>query len=355
VAELRIQNPGDDGGYLLEALLESCTGADSGGGIFAWATRSGSAALLDDPTFIEFLKDGTFELIVGTDSITDEPAVEVLALRDEQLPTLSIRAFVHDETALFHPKMAWFVAGRQLTLIVGSGNLTLGGTRGNWEAFSIATLRGSQARAAEAQIRSWLSEVDRNLLPLAHPRVQERAKRNTGRERDFKRLRKISPPTPVPPSEALEVLVAEIPKAGDRWSQANFDLANYEGFFGAKAGTQRRIALYHVEGDGSLGGLESRPSVEVKSQNYRFELAAAKGRPYPDDGPPIGAFVRLDTGIFIYELLLPGDGGYDALAKFLHAEWSGRADRMRRVRTTVDKLRSRWPDAPLWKASTADL
>ncbi len=115
------------------------------------------------------------------------------------------------------------------------------------------------------------------------------------------------------------MLVAEIPKAGNRWAQANFDLANYEGFFGAKVGSQRRISLHHVDASGALGEVESRPSVEVASQNYRFELAAARGRDYPSEGSPIGVFLRLGTGEFLYALLLPGEAGYRQVDNLLSA------------------------------------
>jgi hypothetical protein len=113
--------------------------------------------------------------------------------------------------------------------------------------------------------------------------------------------------------------------------------------------------MYEVAADGSLGDLESRPSVEVKSQNYRFELAAAKGVAYPADGRPIGVFMRLDTGEFLYVLLLPGDAGYAAVSAFLDTEWDGPARQVRRVRTSVKALKSAWPNAPLWKAALPKL
>jgi hypothetical protein len=113
--------------------------------------------------------------------------------------------------------------------------------------------------------------------------------------------------------------------------------------------------MYEVESDGSLGDLESRPSIEVKSQNYRFELAAAKGVDYPANGRPIGVFVRLDTGDFLYMLLLPGDSGYTQMTEFLAARWSGPVRQVRRVRTSVQALKGSWPGSPLWKAALPKL
>jgi hypothetical protein len=149
-----------------------------------------------------------------------------------------------------------------------------------------------------------------------------------------------------PPDSA--VLVAEIPKSGDRWNQANFDVGTYENYFGARVGTQRRIILQHISDSGQLASLESRPSVEVASQNYRFELAAAAGIIYPSNGRPIGVFIRQHNGVFIYRLILPSDSSYAKVRLILDSEWTGRTDRMRRVVTTAARLATYWPDAPFW-------
>src|SRR4051812_31023719 len=103
--DLRFQDAGANGGYLLEELLEACSAAQRGGGIFAWVNTSGSRALLEDETFVDFAKVGRFDLVVGMDSITDEAAVEALKARAEELSNVRIRAFVHNETGLFHPKL----------------------------------------------------------------------------------------------------------------------------------------------------------------------------------------------------------------------------------------------------------
>lgn len=351
--DLRLQDPGAEEGYLLEALLVACNEAERGGAIFAWTNHSGATLLLGDPTFRAFAERGHFRLVVGTDSITDERALQTLTRHLAELPNVAARAFVHEEGVLFHPKLAWFAWEHTLRLLIGSGNLTVGGTRGNWEAFVVADLTGDDATAVESQLDDWLTHWQDQLLALDDPKVLARVKRNTGRERDFKRLRKLPAPEPETPSAGLEVLIAEIPKAGTRWSQANFDQKNYEEFFGAKVGSQRRISLVPVTSDGSLGEIETRPSVEVKSHNYRFELATAKGLPYPESGRPTAVFVRLPSGIFLYRLLMPGSAEHATVSHFLSSSSSG-GTRMRRVRTTVAALRSAWPDAPLWRAADAD-
>lgn len=352
--QFRFQDPGADAGYLLETLIQCCVGAHSGGAIFAWTNSSGAKSLLADETFVKFVELGAFDLVVGIDLITDEAAVKMLIERDAALENLHVRVFLHEERAIFHPKLAWFETKKGLRLIVGSGNLTMGGLRGNWEAFSVSQVDGAEADAIKKRLAAWREDWESVLVPVTDPRVMERAKKNTGNERSLKGATKKVPPETITDEEA-SVLVAEIPAAGVRWSQANFDQANYEVFFGAKVGTQRRISLYSVAEDGHTGEVESRPSVEVASQNYRFELAAARGLDYPSVGRPIGAFVRLPTGQFLYMLVMPGSAHHPALEAFLDGKWTGRADRMRRVRTSVAELRAAWPTSPLWTAKLPKL
>lgn len=345
---LNFQIAGSAGGYLLEHLLIESIGAVRGGGIFAWANANGVKVLLEDDAFDEFLLAGNFRLFVGTDSITDPPAIQKLIEISTKRPRLDVRAFMSPTSSLFHPKMAWFEHHDYLSLIVGSGNLTMGGLRSNWEAFVVLKLTARERKDALVKVEDFLTSVTDDLLPVTDPRVLERAKRNTGNERSLRAAPITTPPKQAMASSVEEVLVAEIPKAGDRWAQANFDLENYEGFFGAKVGSQRRISLHHVDASGALGDVESRPSVEVASQNYRFELAAARGRAYPTGGSPIGVFLRLATGEFLYSLLLPGEPGYEDIDRLLTANWHGRADRKRRMRFTADEVRAAWATSPLW-------
>lgn len=129
------------------------------------------------------------------------------------------------------------------------------------------------------------------------------------------------------------VLFAEIPRSGNRWNQANFDVNTFESFFGATAGdNSQRILLRNVESTRTLGDVEVRPSVSVRSQNYRFELEAAAGLPYPVAGRPIGVFIRLSTRMFIYKIFMPDIGAkYDEISDWMNINWSGRSDRMKRI------------------------
>lgn len=345
---LHFQVAGSPGGYLLEHLLVESIGAVRGGGIFAWVNSNGARALLEDSVFQEFLKAGNFRLFVGTDSITDVPAVHKLIQLTTNNPRLEVRAFLNPGTELFHPKLSWFEHENHLSLIVGSGNLTMGGLRANWEAFTVQHLQGADAAAALQSIEDFISGRADGLAPISDPRVMEQAGKNSGNERSIR----AHPQPIVQQSEVLfsteEILVAEITKSDNRWSQANFNRENYENFFGAKIGSQRRIILQHVDGHGEIGPVESRPSVEVASQNYRFELAAARGVQYPKEGRPIGVFLRLSTGHFLYTLLLPGDPGYPKVANFLEQEWDGAARNLRRIRCKAEDLHAAWNESAIW-------
>lgn len=357
----RLQDPGSTEGYLLEALLESAEKAERGGGSYAWASSTGVELLAGDAVFQDFLARGTFELVVGVDWVTDEASLDRLHGFAEEFEGFSVKVFVHDlRPIIYHPKYAWFRVGTDLIVLCGSGNLTRGGLLGNWEAFSELVLEGVEADRVEAQVRDWVRAWDEYLLPLDDPRVLERAAGNSGRD-EFPISRDPTPgdEPPVPIDRGAQVLVTEIPgqPGSPRWSQANFRLQDYQEFFGAQVGSQRRIVLYHVGLDASVGELESRPNVDVESGNYRFELGAATHLEYPDYlavGRPIGVFVRLADRTFIYSLLMPGEPTYDHVSAILDERSNEREGNMRRARMTAAELLELWPDAPLWRAEIDD-
>lgn len=347
---LYLQSGEHDSGYLLEHLIYESIGAKRGGGMFAWATSHGANLLLKDATFSEFLSECDYQVVVGLDSITDIGALDALRGVAETHERFSARAFLNPVRPLFHPKLSWFESDGQLVTINGSGNLTIGGLRSNWEAFTVEYLKGSEAFEVRQHLDDWLSTQAGSLLPLTDERVLARAQLNAGSE---SALRPAAAAEPRPISEAadpLPVLVAQIPRSGNRWEQANFDVTNYVEYFGASVGSQRRILLRSVTTDGSLSGLENRPSVEVKSQNYRFELAAAKAIPYPSIGRPIGVFVRTAAGEFMYYLQLPGDNDFHALDELLESTPGPGVNRMRRLRVPLEQLREAVPNSRVFTA-----
>ena len=106
--------------------------------------------------------------------------------------------------------------------------------------------------------------------------------------------------------------------------------------------------MRNVLDDYTLGEIEIRQSVSVASQNYRFELGAASGLAYPEEGRPIGAFIRISTRMFLYILAMPEDSYYEQIANFLGDSWTGREDRMKRIINSVSDLTGECDELPFW-------
>ena len=337
-----------DSTYLLEEILVACEGASSGVGAFAFVSAAGVNLLLDDPQFSLFLSSAPFELILGMDAITDTKALDAVQTKVTAHPNLKARAFLGTAPgSLFHPKMCWFKHPSGCVCLAGSGNLTPGGLRGNCEFFSVVKFTQEQMRAFDRMWRSWFDFHASALLPLDHPDVRKKALENEKLKSLVKKQQKEvlvegrNGRIAVGPAlrEDAKVLIAEIPRGGSRWNQANFDLETFQGYFGASPGHTQRIMLTHVDMRGRMGPQEVRPSVAVKSHNYRFELEAASGLPYPPRRRPIAVFVRVATRTFRYRLLMPGTQGYRETREYLKTHGSQQAHRVRRLLTNVRALR----------------
>jgi hypothetical protein len=274
--------------YLLESVVESSLEATTGGGAFAFASTGGVKLLLEDGTFQKFLSRSAFDLVVGVDAVTNIPALNRLNACMVKHPNLSVRVFLSDtKNGLFHPKFCWFRSPKNSIFLVGSGNLTVGGLRGNREAFSISKVDTRNSRQPHEAWSSWIAMNEERLLAPCHPDVLRRAEKNRGTEfgRRFKNepiIEDIAGKIIVgTPQIGNAVLLAEIPKSGNRWNQANFDLETFQNYFGATPGHTQRIILTSINDEGKPGEEEIRPSVAVSSHNFRFELEAASGLAYP--------------------------------------------------------------------------
>ena len=127
---LHFQDPYFSDSYTLhEALIQSCSTSSHGKGAYAFATKSGIEILLKDSVFDSLLERGEYSLIVGIDEITNLASLETLSEIKASRPNLTVKAFDHNNRgSLFHPKLSYFKNQDDSgILIVGSGNLTLGG------------------------------------------------------------------------------------------------------------------------------------------------------------------------------------------------------------------------------------
>lgn len=361
---------------ILTAAINTQNNNNYGAGVFAFATSSGAALLFEDRVFSSFLSNNDFTLIVGIDDITNtQTLVKLGELRDRYQPHLKVKVFCHnDSESLFHPKFIWFKIDDEVRLLTGSGNLTEKGLRRNREAFTVSNLKNNELSDFESDWNLWISENDNNLLDLEHEEVVRKAAQNATR---FFRTRNVETELEVEEenyTEVLEtsyiipenietedygawsiegnpeVLIAEIPSSNNRWKQANFSRAVFEGFFGGMAGVneERRILLRCVDSNGNLERLEVRPMVSVISRNFRVELNAASGLNYPEGvDRPIGVFVKVSTRSFLYSLVMPGDVEYNEVLSLLN-RFQPRGRKMRRYLTDVEMLKENCPNLGFW-------
>lgn len=382
---LHIQDPTNpDSDFLVDVLLDACRAATVGGGAFAFLSAGGVQLLLKDEIFKDFLTRGRFDLLVGVDAITDSAAIAALSTVRREYPSIGARVFVPSHhRSIFHPKVAWFDAGDGGLLVTGSGNLTAGGLRWNIEAFAVERLDAHAMVELRARWDEYLAltaasqlepEDDRVIALLERNAARRRAMRQAGitepGEADHESLRGALVVTPpgepgdlpalaAQPADELpaiepgtEILVAEIPRASNRWGQANFDQATFLRFFGASRTVQRRAYFFHLRGDGTLGFQEVRPAVTVQSRNYRFELEAANGLAYPTNGRPIGVFAKMGARTFVYMLLMPTQPGHQEMSDLLDRSPRPSAGILKRPVLPAAVVRAAWPDAPLWRRLT---
>lgn len=351
---------------LHEALNEAGKGATSAAAAYAFVSKSGVDLLMGTPSFSQMLGKNPVQFIIGMDAITNEAAIAALQALQRRHQGLHITAFVHDKKGtIFHPKVCWFRNDHGGIVVAGSGNLTVGGLRKNREMFSVAKVDADEINSIEQNWQAWIESNSQNLHALDSDVVLERAKLNNTRKAEFlddlenadivekKQLQKVQVHDAADAMTAEELeeleeledwsfdhdadfLVAEIPKSGTRWKQANFNLKTFVDFFGGIRGdNSKRLVLRAIYDSGVYGGLEDRPCVTVASDNFRVELEAASGLDYPEEGRPIGVFVRISVRMFAYYLSMPGAPSYNYLQDWLgQSPAAGRS--LRRVISSVN-------------------
>lgn len=418
--ELMIQDPTYAATMRLgEALIAACNIGGNGAGAFAFAEENGINLFLGDVDFRKYIKTNKYELIVGTDSITDPKAVARLRDYCELYKNLTVYGYVHDPRKnIFHPKITWFETATGGVSIIGSGNLTERGLFHNVEMYSYNILSNTEITKVKSDWENWVDySINNNFLfdikdPIIDYAVNLSAAKKsriftstgttsagiTSYESVLKSLyskqpkaTSVSKPiisrksrtikttpkkatsviaTPIPSVESVDVpttvnpvwsvaltdrvLVAEVPKAGKRWKQINFNRESFQNFFGATAGGEARtyrILLKNVDAAGVLGITEIRPSVSVASHNWRFEIAAASGLPYPTGGNrPYVVFSEASTRSFIYELVMPGDSRYAEIQKLIN-NWKREngVSGIARFITNVNEIKESTKSLGLWK------
>ncbi|MYK86990.1 MAG: hypothetical protein F4018_00760 [Acidobacteria bacterium] len=266
---------------------------------------------------------------------------------------------------LFHPKVVQFgyPDGRQ-SMIVGSGNLTPGGLRRNFEAFSVVHAAAND----NLDVTSWSRFFTTHAANIGaiDEAALERAARNVLRGHRRLRDTEFEPGTQptaetvvrdvdLPVGRTDRFLVAHVP-GGDRWTQVGLNIEVVRRFFRIEPHTSQRVYLVECRPDNTWAEPEPpRPCVYSEvNKNHRIEIAARPSTPYPDqaEGRPIAVFRELQTRSFAYMLLMPGEPGYDAMMMLTgNLESVGRG--LPRVLADAASIRDSWPECPLVTAVDA--
>lgn len=344
--------------YLYEAILSAARTAASWRGFYAFATRDGVDQLIEDAVIRDLMdRGGRIDLTVGLDAITNRPTLERMQELERRHSNFSPKVFWNETRALFHPKISDFgLPGGGRILIVGSGNLTPGGLRKNFEAYTVATADQDE----DIDLTSLTDFAHRHAAHITpiDDRALKRAEDN--------RMRSIGPsthtptagpmPDPESPSPGLgRILVAQIPKAGNRWAQVHFNAEVIGTFFSLRRAESERVYLTQLHGDGSRGPIEVRPCIfSTRNKNYKIEIGGAKKLQYPSNNHrPLVAFYERQLRTYDYLLLMPGDDGYDHLLELSNTLPSpGRG--LPRPVTDVATLSRAWPGCPLLQADADD-
>lgn len=325
----------------------------------------------------------------------DQKGTSKEALEEVLSWNVDARIFHTSSRNIFHPKVYLFENRDIFTLIVGSNNLTVPGLVQNIECSLLIKDTVDPSSVHKDFYRYWkgiLDGTETNLYEVTQELINdlfekkyilsesERAERyDNGSDEEkptsnktsiFKRSalqplpsgfrpqrrvrvkskNKSTSKKAAPAEESLfigeEVLIAEI-GGGPRWKQVNFPVTIFEDFFGAERGNNNyNIQLMNIAKDGTLGDVEIRQAVSVKSRNYRFEIKCAETEgTYPGENKrPIGLFVKLDNGEFLYQVLLHGDNGYKNIKKYLYKESKNAPRELKRAIVHVEAIHAIYPE-----------
>ena len=356
--------------HLDEVLLSAIEGACKGSAAFAFATIDGLSAVFGSREFMDYCnkRGNHFELYLGVDSITDKRALdyarELMAQTSERLKVWVY--YNKSSEGIFHPKATWLknegTEGGCLAF-VGSGNLTRGGLQKNVEMFTwieqdedsfTVTMNTWLGWLASAKAAGYLYEVD-------DPEILERAERNVWRKKESKAHDKVSEKSSelIVPTDGLSVIVSQMPKQSGKnprgWGQYAMKKEYYTDYFGfeilEKDGKvystgMRRVLLYNVRKDKSVGSMESRRgNTSSGSNNYRLELEAGGEINNLQPRNPIVVFLKTGERTYLYQLFEDGDPLFDKLIDFAIVNNPKKPKtELPKCRVSAETLRQAFPD-----------
>ena len=360
---LKIQTPGSK--MLLHELNRAAKDAKLGGGAFAFATRSGVKKFFSQSNIKNLAKNGEFLLIVGIDAVTNYDTIRELEKQTQELKGLTVNVFLHTYNSTFHPKLSWYKSKNSVSLVVGSGNMTSAGLgksadggNGNWEAFYTRRLSQKDAGNIIKVWQDWITDCRNNgyLHTIDSKQVLEKAAENSRcwpqnvSKKSAKEPKKTTKPVAIniEGSEySNQVRISEISK--NRPGQLDIGKNILRDFFGYTSNTSdHKILIQNVNLDNTLDNPERRLPFKNRSQNYRFELNGLKVRNYipNNDNRPVVIFIKLGRYVYRYCILMYGDQNYADIIKMLGQKGHGKGRKMRKLDTSIEKLRKSAPNLP---------
>lgn len=175
---------------LLDELEKHFKDADAIYCAFAFVTARGVNLLFDQDDVKANLEKAKIHLIVGMDAITDAKAIEKLSELCTKFKHFSVQVFLPKTGGIFHPKFSWVTKGKAGVLITGSGNLTNGGLKNNFEAFSVTQIDQHAIKAIESGWNKFLADNPDSLFSLESREVDEAAQANARLKKAIKKIRK---------------------------------------------------------------------------------------------------------------------------------------------------------------------
>lgn len=328
---------------------------------FGFLTGSGVDALLGVPVVEDILLRSEVEVLVGLDAVTDRLGLERLLELAGENPQFKPLVIKNTTGALVHPKMlvARYADGRAVA-VVGSNNLSSGGLNGNVEGYTIARFEpGEDVDLSDwdAFIARWgplIAEIDDEALETAEQNARRLRRLRTAAAET---TREPGSPVVVSDGQAHEtpalgvedlgeaLLVAQIPKARDRWSQVHYSAEIIQHYFEVQGGDH--VFLRRFDG----ARVETRQVVySNRNMNYKIELGAAReAGDYPAEGRPLVLFRRESRSRrrHLYMLLMPGDAGHAEMTALAETTFEGPANYMPRVIVPRNHILAAWPECPL--------
>lgn len=328
---------------------------------FGFLTGAGLNALLKNSDVASVLLGSEVEMLVGLDAVTDRPGLDGLLQLERKNSRFKAQVIHNTRGHLVHPKMlvAEYDDGSSVA-VVGSNNLTGTGLRKNVEGYTIASFDpGEQLDLSDwnAFIQNWgglITQIDNEALNSAD---QNRILGGAGAAVTTRTQQHPSPRVAVSDGHVHEpvvsgihdpqelVLVAQIPKAGNRWPQVHYSASVIRDYFQVTAGTHVFLREHNSSN-------VEKPQVvfSVANKNYKIELgAASRAGAYPSKGRPVVVFRRESNRYrrHRYVLLMPKSSGHTQMTKLATTAFRGRANQVRRAIVPISQVFKVWPSCPL--------